>query len=64
MAHGVSQNHQMLCRKAINCYTEEARLDKDEYHKLWKEYQQLDLYYQRMPPKLMEIMIDECQNLN
>ena len=26
--------------------------------------QQLDLSYQRMPPKLMEIMIDECQNLN
>ena len=50
--------------KAINCYTQEARLDKDEYHKLWKEYQQLDLSYQRMPPKLMEIMIDECQNLN
>ncbi|NEP83147.1 MAG: hypothetical protein F6K39_36420, partial [Okeania sp. SIO3B3] len=50
--------------KAINCYIQEARLDRDEYHKLWKKYQQLDLFYQRMPPKLMEILIDECQKLN
>ena len=50
--------------KAISCYVKEARLDSSEYQKLRKKYQQLDLSYQRLPPKLMEILVEECQKLD
>ncbi|NES40680.1 hypothetical protein [Moorena sp. SIO2C4] len=48
---------------AINCYSKKARLDRSEYQKLYKKYHQLDLSYQRLPPKLMEILIEECHKL-
>lgn len=49
--------------EAISSYIQEARLDKSQYQQLWKNFQQLDLSYQRLPPKLMEILIEECQEL-
>ncbi|NEO38599.1 MAG: hypothetical protein F6J90_20590 [Moorea sp. SIOASIH] len=49
--------------EAINCYSKKARLDRSEYQKLWEKYHQLDFSYQRLPPKLMEILIEECQKL-
>ena len=49
--------------ESINCYLQKARLDKSEYQKLWEQYHQLDLSYQRLPPKLMKILIEECQEL-
>lgn len=49
--------------EAINCYLQEARLEESEYQQLWKKHQQLDLSYQRLPPKLREILIEECQEL-
>ncbi|NEP10008.1 MAG: hypothetical protein F6K14_07255 [Symploca sp. SIO2C1] len=49
--------------EAINCYLQEARLDRSEYQKLSRQCQQLDLSYQRLPPKLMEILVKECQEL-
>lgn len=52
-----------LTGEAINCYIKEARLDRREYQKLYEKYQQLDLSYQRMPPKLMEILASECRKL-
>ncbi|MEL7036465.1 MAG: hypothetical protein AAFO04_12705 [Cyanobacteria bacterium J06592_8] len=52
-----------LTGQAINCYIQEACLDRSEYQKLWEKYNKLDLSYQRMPSKLMEILVEECQAL-
>ncbi|NES85593.1 MAG: hypothetical protein F6K10_31615 [Moorea sp. SIO2B7] len=49
--------------EAINCYLQEARLDRREYQKLWENYHQLDLSYQRLPPKLMKILVEEYKEL-
>jgi len=49
--------------EAINCYVQEARLERSEYHKLQELYQQIDLSYQRLPPQLREILVEEFQEL-
>lgn len=49
--------------EAINCYLQEARLEKSEYQHLWEKHQQIDLSYQRLPPELRSVLMKECQEL-
>ncbi|NEP01588.1 MAG: hypothetical protein F6K58_23610 [Symploca sp. SIO2E9] len=49
--------------KAVDCYLQEARLEQNIYQKLWKEYNEIDLSYQRLPKQLEEIIVKEYKEL-
>ncbi len=49
--------------KAVDSYLQKARLDKDEYKKLWEKYNQIDLSYQYLPQQFQALLVKEYQNL-